>query len=60
MEQQCPEAVIDAFMGHWDRGQEPWASYSVMDPNDYRKQLLHYLEPLLSQLGFEPLAPDHG
>ncbi|MGM0434315.1 MAG: hypothetical protein ACQEQ1_06615, partial [Pseudomonadota bacterium] len=57
IEQQCPEELIDSFMGHWDRGREPWASYSVVEPTQYRQQMLAYLEPFLSGLGFESLEP---
>jgi hypothetical protein len=59
IEEKCPEDIIDAFLGHWDRGREPWASYGVVDPWGYRQKLLQYLEPLLELLGFEPVEPAH-
>ena len=57
MTRECPEALIDAFMGHWDRGREPWARYSTVEPQIYRDEILGHLDPLLERLGFEPLEP---
>lgn len=37
--------IIDAYMGHWDRGREPFGRFSTLSPDEFRKQLE---EPLIS------------
>jgi len=51
----CPEAIINAVMGHWSRGEEVWGKYSTFDPRIYRKELARYLNPLLEDIGFSSL-----
>ncbi|MCW4150636.1 hypothetical protein OM427_13985, partial [Halomonas sp. 18H] len=47
--------VVDAFMGHWDPGQEPWAKYSTFCPRQYRELLAPAIERLMSQQGWKAL-----
>ena len=49
----CPPEIIDAFLGHWFLGQEPWGPYSALSPVHYRKTLNNYLPDFLGELGFE-------
>lgn len=49
----CPLEVIDAFMGHWSRGVEPWGRYSGLSPITYRQELSHHLVKLLESAGWE-------
>jgi len=51
----CPEAIINAVMGHWSRGEGVWERLSTFDPTIYREQMSHYMGKLLDQVGFDPL-----
>lgn len=51
----CPTEIVDAFMGHWARGEEPWGKYSSLSYVQVIAELKHYLEPLVSELGFRPI-----
>lgn len=48
----CPTEVVDAFMGHWSRGEEPWGRYSTLTYSQVIDTLKIYLEPILSTMGF--------
>ncbi len=48
----CSSVIIDAFMGHWCRGCEPWGRYSTLSPKTISKQIDQYLTPLLKELGW--------
>jgi hypothetical protein len=49
----CPPEVVSAWMGHWHRGEEPWARFSSFAFSEYRRCLEKYLVPFLSkELGF--------
>lgn len=47
----CPTEAVDAFMGHWSLGEEPWASCSSFTFQSYREEMKRYLVPLLDELG---------
>jgi hypothetical protein len=53
----CPVEVVDAFMGHWERGQEPWCRYSGLSPLVYKEQLE---KPLISLLKRHEWLPEEG
>ena len=36
---QIPQSAIDALLGHFDRGTEPWSNGSAFDPSAYRALL---------------------
>lgn len=48
----CSIEVVNAFMGHWERGLEPWGSHSGLSPLDYRNELHRCLVPLLEDFGW--------
>jgi len=50
---RCPIEVIDAFMGHWGRGEEPWGEYSTISYLLIIQELKKYIPPLLNALGFK-------
>lgn len=54
-EKGCPAEVVDAFMGHWGRGQEPWGKHSSMSAYDLIEVLKPYIERLLNALGYQAL-----
>jgi hypothetical protein len=47
--------VINAFLGHWFLGEEPWAQHSALSPHHYRLTLSAHMQELLDHLGFEPI-----
>ncbi|TRO82567.1 site-specific integrase [Trichloromonas acetexigens] len=47
--------VINAFLGHWFLGEEPWAQHSALSPHQYRLSLSSHVQELLDHLGFEPI-----
>jgi hypothetical protein len=55
MEEGCPPEMIAAFMGHWERGEEPWGRYSALSPADYAETLAGYLVKLLENDGWKPV-----
>jgi len=53
LDRGCPPEVVSAWMGHWHRGEEPWARFSSFAFSEYRRCLEKYLVPFLSkELGF--------
>ena len=53
LDRGCPSEVVSAWMGHWHRGEEPWAGCSSFSFAEYRRCLEKYLVPLLSDdIGF--------
>ena len=51
----CPKDVIDAFMGHWHRGREPWGKHSSLSPELYSQTLRKYLNPLIHRVGWKAM-----
>jgi len=52
----CPGEIIDAFMGHANRGELPFLRYSTFDYEKYRQKILEHLESILASLGFKVIA----
>lgn len=56
----CASEVVDAWMGHWHMGEEPWALHSSFSFQAYRNELERHLVPLLDEIGLnghvEPLV----
>lgn len=51
LERRCPSEIIDAFMGHWYEGEDPFNKYSSFCFADYLAQLRCHLLPLLEDIG---------
>jgi hypothetical protein len=54
-ERGFPPEMIDALMGHWWRGEEPWGVFSSFTFLEFRRELERVLPPFLVELGFEPI-----
>lgn len=54
-ERGCPSEIIDAFMGHWGRGQEPWGQYSSISIIEIIESIKMYIPKILNELGLKPL-----
>lgn len=53
----CNPEVVDAFMGHWHAGEEPFSPYSSFSFASYTRELRIHLEPLLAEIGLDrPIA----
>ncbi|WP_461437270.1 hypothetical protein [Marinobacter nauticus] len=55
-EADCPADYVNAFMGHASFGEEPWSRYSSLSSRQYRDMMTQYLEPIMEELGFTPVA----
>lgn len=55
LERDCPIEVINAFLGHYERGEEPFGRYSGLSPHAFREVLIDKLLPLLQEDGWEEL-----
>ena len=51
LERGCVPEVVDAFMGHWQCGEEPFGAWSSFDFDHYIIELRSHLEPLLRDIG---------
>ncbi len=52
LERNCPPEVINAYMGHWSVGEEPWGKYSSLSAYNYCKHLGRHIPFMLDDLGF--------
>ncbi|WP_031410420.1 hypothetical protein [Thiomonas sp. FB-Cd] len=50
-----PGEMIEAFMGHWQRGAEPWGRYSALPARVVTETLRPTLEKLVCEAGFSAL-----
>lgn len=53
LERNHPVEAVDALLGHWSLGEEPWAIYSSLNISDYIKTLERNLVPLMIEMGFK-------
>ncbi|MDH5766975.1 MAG: hypothetical protein OEZ38_13265, partial [Gammaproteobacteria bacterium] len=51
--------VIDAFMGHWELGQEPFGRYSSLSPIEYRSEIKNPLERILADDQWQVIKVGH-
>lgn len=47
-----PTTAINAVLGHWRYGEEPWTPQSAFDPARYREVILPALDVLLCRVGY--------
>ena len=55
---RCSSETLQAFLGHWNSGSEPFGIGSGFDPLLYRADLERSLPPLLDQAGWVTQASD--
>lgn len=55
-ERGCPPELVAAFMGHWERGEEPWGCFSALPPIQYAETVASYLIPMLEEDGWTPIT----
>lgn len=49
----CSPEIIEAFLGHWERGQEAWNCLSGLHPLEFRAELQKHLRPILERDGWK-------
>lgn len=54
-ERGCPVEIINGFMGHWSRGEEPWGKYSSLSYSSYIAVLQEFIPNLLGDLSWKPM-----
>lgn len=54
----CSPELVEAQLGHWEAGQEPWGPFSNLDPLDFIRQLACYIPDLMESSGW--LAVDRN
>jgi len=52
LSRSCPIEIIDAFMGHGERGEEAFGCFSGLSPHEYSEILSEYLVPILDEDGW--------
>ena len=55
---RCPSHIIDAFLGHWLRGREPWSELSTLSPVQFVEHLRPYLEELVASCGWRAIRSE--
>lgn len=48
----CSPELIEAQLGHWENGQEPWSIMSNLDPLDFVQQMSQHLPGILDKDGW--------
>lgn len=51
---QAPIELVDYFLGHWERGEEPYQKASSISPLDIAGGLAPYLEQINTEAGWTP------
>ncbi len=54
-ERNCPIDVINAVMGHWSLGEEPFGPYSSFSPRYFKNQLEQSLQPMLEEINLRSI-----
>ena len=52
IQEGCAATLVNAHLGHWHYGEEPWAGPSAFDPVRYRQGILPYLNRLMDAIGY--------
>ncbi|MFY0676791.1 MAG: site-specific integrase [Neptuniibacter sp.] len=48
----CPAEYVDAFMGHWQKGQEPFGKFSTLSPVELFGVIAPIIESLRKEVGW--------
>jgi len=47
----CPSEIVDSWIGHAYRGEEPWGKFSSFDYSQSFDQLERHLTPIIKSIG---------
>lgn len=53
IERGCAVETVDAMLGHWSIGEEPWARESSFDWREHLAELRRHVSPILEELGWK-------
>ena len=56
MDKGITPAYIDAYLGHWHLGTEPWGKRSIFSMRDYQDQLSVAITDIVQRLGFKAIT----
>lgn len=51
----CSPELLEAFLGHWETGQEPWGQFSNLDPLDFAFQMSLFIPDIMKRSGWQAL-----
>lgn len=54
-EKNVPGYFIDAYLGHWIKGTQPWGQTSIFNQQAYYKIMRQHIPTILEELGFRAL-----
>lgn len=54
-ERGCPIEIVNAFMGHWSRGEEPWGKYSSLSFDDFLAHIKQHIPAIMRELKWLPM-----
>ena len=52
----CSPELIEAHLGHWENGQEPWGLFSNLDPLDFAGQMAGHLPKIMEEDGWKAIG----
>ncbi|PLA73683.1 hypothetical protein CYQ88_09845 [Hydrogenovibrio sp. SC-1] len=55
LELGVPGHFIDAYLGHWHTGTQPWGEMCLFNSDDYFRQMRQHIPTILRELGFPVL-----
>ncbi|WP_044409949.1 hypothetical protein [Thiomicrospira microaerophila] len=58
LELNVPGHYIDAYLGHWHLGTQPWGQMSLFDQKDYIEKMSQTIPVILDELGFKAFSQD--
>ena len=56
VQHDCRTEVIDAAMGHWKHGNEPYGPYSCLSPHLVKQEIMPYLENMVQECGWKAIG----
>ena len=51
----CSPELVEAQLGHWEVGQEPWGAFSNLDPLDFVSQMACFIPDIMENSGWRAL-----
>ena len=57
IERNCSPEVVDAFIGHWQQGEEPHGTFSTFNFGEYQRVIQGFLEPIHNEIGLTQAIP---
>jgi len=57
VQRNCPSEVINAYMGHWQRGAESYGTMSTLSPKLVRDAIQPFIDQIIDAAGIKALNP---